>query len=106
MSGLKRRGAVAGGVAIFTAFSFSAVAGEEILTRNSSSFHECPSAISKMLNHLGANNNNVQTIMDTGAHYYVELSSVEANLQFRCNAVTEQLEIARVTPGTLQLASD
>ena len=85
----------------------SAWAGEEILIRNAMTFHECPAVISVMLEKIGADENHVQTISDTGAHYYVELESIDANLQFRCNAVTEQMEVARVTPGTLnKLASD
>ena len=85
----------------------SAWAGEEILIRNAMMFHECPAVISAMLEKIGADENHVQTVSDTGAHYYVELESTDANLQFRCNAVTEQLEVARVTPGTLnKLASD
>ncbi len=85
----------------------SAWAGEEILIRNAMTFHECPAVISVMLEKIGADKNHVQTISDTGAHYYVELESIDANLQFRCNAVTEQMEVARVTPGTLnKLASD
>ena len=85
----------------------TAWADEEILIRNAMTFHECPAVISVMLEKIGADENHVQTISDTGAHYYVELESIDANLQFRCNAVTEQLEVARVTPGTLnKLASD
>ena len=85
----------------------TAWAGEEILIRNTMTFHECPAVISLMLEKIGADENHVQTISDTGAHYYVELESIDANLQFRCNAVTEQMEVARVTPGTLnKLASD
>lgn len=78
-----------------------AFAAEELLIRSAISFHECPATITKMLDQLGADKNHIHTISDTGAHYYVELEASAANLQFRCNAVTEQIEVARVTPGTL-----
>ena len=85
----------------------SAFAEEELLVRSAISFHECQAAISAMLEKLGANQNNARTISDTGAHYFVELESTQANLQFRCNAVTEQIEVARISPGTLnKLASE
>ena len=85
----------------------SAFAGEELLVRSAMSFDECPAAISAMLNKLGADKNHARTISDTGAHYYVELESTQANLQFRCNAVTEQIEVARISPGSLnKMASE
>lgn len=81
------------------------MAGEELLTRAAMNFHECPAAISAMLESLGADQNHAQTISDTGAHYFVELESTSANLQFRCNAVTEQIEVAKITPGTLKMSA-
>ena len=93
--------------ALLCGFTSTALAGEELLIRGEMSFHECPSAITAMLNKLGANQNHTRTISDTGAHYYVELEAAAANLQFRCNAVTEQIEVAKITPGTLnKLASE
>ncbi len=93
--------------ALFCAAASPSLAGEELLTRGEMSFHECPAAISAMLKNLGANQRNARTISDTGAHYFVELESTSANLQFRCNAVTEQIEVARITPGTLnKMASE
>lgn len=81
--------------------STDAFSSEEIITRSAMHFADCPATISMMLESLGVDQNSVQTISDTGAHYYVELESVSANLVFRCNAVLEQLEIAKITPGTL-----
>lgn len=81
-----------------------AFAGEELLVRTDMHFNECPAVISDMLQQLGANSNRVETTTDTGAHYFVELESVAADLHFRCNAVTEQFEVLRVTPGTLELS--
>ncbi|KPB00172.1 hypothetical protein [Ahrensia marina] len=82
-----------------------AYAGEELLIRTATHFNDCPAVISTMLQQLGANSNRVRTKIDTGAHYYVTLESHAANLEFRCNAVSELIEVVRVTPGTLQVAS-
>ena len=98
-----KRAIVAAG--LLCASALPSLAGEELLTRGAMSFHECPAAISAMLNRLGADQNNAHTISDTGAHYYVELESTSANLKFRCNAVTEQIEIAKITPGTLKMSA-
>lgn len=93
--------------ALLCILTSTAMAGEELLVRSEISFHECPSAITAMLGQLGADQNHTRTISDTGAHYYVELEAAAANLQFRCNAVTEQIEVVRIAPGTLnKLASE
>lgn len=80
-------------------------ADEEVLLRQSTTFDQCPAAIEGMLSSLGAHQGHVSVMRDTGAHYIVKLSAMEANLVFRCNAVTEQIEIARQVPGDLRVSA-
>lgn len=83
----------------------SAIAGEEVLMRQSAPFDACPQMVEAMLNGLGADHNHVHLVADTGAHYSVKLVSSAANLVFLCNAVTEDITITRTTPGELVTAA-
>lgn len=85
--------------AFFMALTGSAFAEDEILMRQSMAFNQCPSVIEGILQSMQAHGDAVEVTRDTGAHYAVKLKSVDANLLFICNAVSEQIEIARQTPG-------
>lgn len=85
--------------AFFMVLTGSAVAEDEILMRQSMAFNQCPSAIEGILRSMHARGDAVEVTRDTGAHYAVKLKSVDANLLFMCNAVSQQIEIARQTPG-------
>lgn len=84
----------------------AAQADETILMRKSMDFHQCPSVVENILASMHATNQHTVVVRDTGAHYSVKLKAVEANLLFVCNAVTEQIEITRQTPGDLALTDE
>jgi len=88
-----------------TLAAMPAIAGEEVLMRQSAPFDTCPQMVESMLEGLGANRNHVRLVTDTGAHYSVKLVSSAANLVFLCNAVTEDITITRTTPGELVTAA-
>lgn len=86
--------------------SANADAGEEIIMRKSIAFDACPKVISGILTSLGADEGHVHQIADTAAHYSVKLVARAANLEFVCNAVTEQITVTKITPGDLVTAAN
>lgn len=97
--GLRRAGFAC--AAFLMAQTAGTLAADEVLMRQSMSFHQCPSAVEGILASMNASDDAVIVTRDTGAHYTVKLQAVEANLVFVCNAVTAQIEILRQTPGDL-----
>ncbi|WP_306120981.1 hypothetical protein [Roseitalea sp. MMSF_3504] len=80
-------------------------ASRELLLRKAVGFSQCPRAIEAMLSNIGASDRHVSVTADTAAHYRVKLVSIDANLVFLCNAVTEQITVTRTTPGELVSAA-
>lgn len=80
-------------------------AAEETMLKRQAPFDLCPQMIDGMLSHLGAHQAHVELLADTGAHYTVKLISVDANLVFLCNAVSETITVTRTTPGELETAA-
>lgn len=96
----------AAAIAVFAGLvTAPAIAGEEVLMRQAAPFDTCPQTVEAMLGGLGADQNHVHLVADTGAHYSVKLVSATANLVFLCNAVTEDITITRTTPGELVTAA-
>lgn len=79
-------------------------AAEEVMLQRQAPFDVCPQMVDGMLSHLGAPQAHVELMTDTGAHYTVKLISVDANLVFLCNAVSETITVTRTTPGELETA--
>ena len=94
---------------IFQAAALAAVgapanAAEETMLKRQAPFDTCPQMVDGMLAHLGAPKAHVELMADTGAHYRVKLISVDANLVFLCNAVSQTITVTRTTPGELETA--
>lgn len=105
MSVIQSWAAVGVALAALSATFWPAYAAEDVLIRSNAPFHLCPEMIDNMLAGIGAHQAHVELVADTGAHYGVKLISVEANLVFLCNAVTETITVTRTTPGELVTAA-
>lgn len=84
-----------------TTFPSSAFSESELLLRKHTQFSACRTTVHHLLAKLGARPEQLRLEMDTGAQYRVKLVTVNANLVFRCNKVSETIEVSRTEPGDL-----
>ena len=96
----------AGAMSMLFMGSVHALADEEVLLRHDLGFSQCRTVVHAFLADYEADPAHVTTEADTGAHYRVKLSSADANLLFRCNAVSQQIAVIRITPGDLGVVSE
>ncbi len=86
--------------------SANAFAETEVILRKEIAFEACHKSVDGILGSMGASSDRVFREVDTGALLRVKLVSDTADLVMICNKVTETIEVSRVTPGALKIATD
>ncbi|MGI9399938.1 MAG: hypothetical protein ACR2O0_01675 [Rhizobiaceae bacterium] len=81
-----------------------ALAETEVLLRQAAEFEACHHTVLNLVKELGARPEQIRVETDTGAVYRLKIVSLDANLVFLCNKVTQRLEIRRTTPGEAVIA--
>ena len=84
-----------------------AFAGSDVLIRQTApSFAACVAVQDAMMRNLGVEPDALAVEMDTGGMLMRKYASSAADLLLSCNRVTDVLEVRRVTPGTMDKASE